>query len=279
MYWLDSSELAAAAWTLGVAHSPGHPLAALLGRACALVPLGPIALKVGLAQALCGALAAAQTARLGEHLARRVRALSEGEPRPREDALLGAAAGLLFGLSWAAAFQAVRPEVYALSALLVISCALELARFDETGDRRHLYMGALWAGLALTNHHLLALAVVAPGLLFVIARRPKAPLARAIARVFVAGALGLAVLVYLPLRAAHQPLVDWGAPTTLGRLWWTVTAKAFQKAVAHAQAGSVPEVLAAVVEQLHLVGALLALGGGYVMLRRRGVRRLALFLL
>ena len=33
VYWLDSSELAAAAWQLGVAHPPGHGLAALLGPA------------------------------------------------------------------------------------------------------------------------------------------------------------------------------------------------------------------------------------------------------
>ncbi|MGZ3442447.1 MAG: protein O-mannosyl-transferase family, partial [Polyangia bacterium] len=71
MYWLDSSELAAAAWGLGVAHPPGHPLPSLLGRACTLVPLGSIAFRVGLASALAGAAAAAQTARLGALVSRR----------------------------------------------------------------------------------------------------------------------------------------------------------------------------------------------------------------
>lgn len=278
MFWLDSSELGTAAFTLGVAHSPGHPLAALLGRAATLLPLGSVALKVGFAQALCGALAAMQTARLGEHVARRMRFSAGGAARPREDALYGAAAGLLFGLSWAAAFQAVRPEVYALSAVLVISCALELARFDETDDRRHLYLAALWAGLALSNHHLLALAVIAPGLLFVIARRPAPRLGTAFGRVCLAGALGLLLFVYLPLRAAHDPLVDWGAPTTWGRIWWTVSARAFQKAVAHASSGNLPAVLAAMVVELHPLGALLALSGLYVMVRRRPLRRLGLFL-
>src|SRR5439155_24168950 len=115
------------------------------------------AFKVGLASAAAGAGAAAQTARLGELVARRARG---GELPSLNDRVLGAAAGLLFGLSYAAAFQAARPEVYALSALLVVSAALELARFDERGDRRRLYLAALFAGLALTNHHLLALALV-----------------------------------------------------------------------------------------------------------------------
>ena len=45
----------------------------LLGRACALVPLGTVALRVGLASALAGAAAAAQATRLGTLVARRAR--------------------------------------------------------------------------------------------------------------------------------------------------------------------------------------------------------------
>src|SRR5207253_3068122 len=82
---------------------------------------GSAAFKVGLASAAAGAGAAAQTARLGELVARRARG---GELPSLNDRVLGAAAGLLFGLSYAAAFQAARPEVYALSALLVVSAAL-----------------------------------------------------------------------------------------------------------------------------------------------------------
>jgi Protein O-mannosyl-transferase TMEM260-like len=247
----------------------------LLGRACVLVPLGSAALKVGLASALAGAGAAAQTARLGELVARRARG---GDSPAASDRLLGAAAGLVFGLSYAAAFQAVRPEVYALSALLVVSAALELARFDERGDRRRLYLAALWAGLALTNHHLLALALVgaAP---FILIRRAALPIAPAIARVLTAGALGAATLAYLPLRALRHPLVDWGAPSTWPRLWWTLSAQAFQKSLARGQASDAGGVALALARELHPVGALLALGGAYVLLRLPGRRRLGLFLL
>ncbi len=48
-YWLDSSEFSAAAWGLGIAHPPGHPLPSLLGRLLCLLPLGTIYFRVVLA--------------------------------------------------------------------------------------------------------------------------------------------------------------------------------------------------------------------------------------
>jgi hypothetical protein len=279
-YWLDSSELAAAAFGLGVAHPPGHPLPSLLGRLCAFVPFGSIALRVGLASALAGAGAAAQTARLGRLVARRVRTTlrqndnNSAAASARIDALVGGAAGLVFGLSYAAAFQAVRPEVYALSALLVVSAAYELLRYDETADRRRLYLASLWAGLALSNHHLLALALVVPALALFVPRLPLIALFRSGLAIL----LGLSLWSYLPLRAATHPLVDWGAPTTPARLYWTVSARAFQKAVARGQVSDVAGVAWALAGELYLVGLFAALAGAYLLLRVRRVR-LALLLL
>jgi hypothetical protein len=268
-YWLDSSELAAAAFGLGVAHPPGHPLPSLLGKFLALLPVGTIAFRVGLASAIAGALAALQTARLGRLVARRA-----GLEDARTADLLGAAAGLVFGLSYAAAFAAVRPEVYALSALLVVSTAHELALYDETRDRRRLYVAALLGGLALSNHHLLALAIVLPALLLFLPRLPLVSLFRSGSAIL----CGLAMWCYLPLRALRHPLVDWGAPDSPARIFWTVSARAFQKAVARGQAADAMGVAAALAGELYLVGALIAVGGAYV-LARLGRVRLALLLL
>jgi hypothetical protein len=246
-------------------------LPSLLGHLCALVPVGSIAFRVGLASALAGAGAAAQTARLGRLVARRVRTPAQRDAR--SDELVGAAAGLLFGLSYAAAFQAVRPEVYALSALLVVSATYELARHDETGDRRRLYLAALWAGLALSNHHLLALALVLPALLLFAPRQPPITLLRGGSAIL----LGLSLWSYLPLRAATHPLVNWGAPTTPARFAWTVSARAFQKAVARGQVSDVAGVAWALAGELYLVGLFAALAGAYLLIRV-GRARLALLL-
>jgi transmembrane protein TMEM260 (protein O-mannosyltransferase) len=273
VYWLDSSELAAAAWGLGVAHPPGHPLPSLLGRACALLPFGSIAFRVGLASALAGAAAAAQTTRLGTLVARRARLPAQSDAGI--DEWLGAAAGLTFGLSYAAAFQAVRPEVYALNALLVLTVVYELCRFDETGDRRRVLTAALAGGLALSNHHLLALTVMVPAALAFAWPAGARTSLRAVVLVVV---VIVAIWAYLPLRAAAHPLVNWGAPTTLGRIFWTVSARAFQKSVAQGEPADVAGVAVALAGELWLVGAFAALGGAYVLVRL-GRRRLALMLL
>ena len=57
-YWLDAGELVEAAVALDIAHPPGHPLASLVGHVLTFVPLGPLSLRVALAQALCAAIAA-----------------------------------------------------------------------------------------------------------------------------------------------------------------------------------------------------------------------------
>ena len=41
-FWLDSSELSAAAFSLGIPHPPAHPLFLYLGKAVSFVPLGPL---------------------------------------------------------------------------------------------------------------------------------------------------------------------------------------------------------------------------------------------
>jgi hypothetical protein len=274
--WLDASELAAAAWGLGVAHPPGHPLALLLGRAASMVPLGSIALRVSLASALVGSLAAVVAAQLAADVARRVRGSRV------EDALdrgLGLAAALLWAGSYAAAFQAVRPEVYALSSLCVLGCALALVRFDERRTARDLGLAGLWAGLAAGNHPLLALAVIAPGALVAFSIVVGAKRWRALAWGVAATGVALAVLGYLPIRAAHRPLVDWGAATTAGRLWWTLSAQAWNKAVSRGGVGDLAEVGAALAGELALVGALLAIVGGYLLLRARETRRIGALLL
>jgi hypothetical protein len=260
-----------------VAHPPGHPLALLVGKACALVPLGSVAFRVGLASALAAAAAAAFTALLAARVAARV-GEALGAVDERRDAALGAGAGLGFGLCWAAAFQAVRPEVYALNALLVVFAAWAIERasraFDE-GRRRWLYAAALALGLALANHHLLALCFAAPAALVTLARRPFPRLARALGLCALALAVGLLVYLYLPLRAARHPEVDWGAPTTLARFVWTVSARAFQKSLGRAEA-STPVAFALAAELG--VSAPLALLGAYLLVRLRETRRLGLLL-
>src|SRR5688500_7067363 len=153
-YWLDSGEFVAASVDLGIAHPPGQPLTALLGAIAALVPIGPLSLRVALAGALCAALAAAA---LFSAIDTTVRVLGL-----RHDRL---AIPLARGATWLVAgaygwwFQGVRPEVYAPQAALACIAIERIVAIEAawpTQDVRPLYVATFAIGLALANHHFLA---------------------------------------------------------------------------------------------------------------------------
>ena len=275
-YWLDSSELAAQAFGLGVSHPPGHPLYGLLGKLFALLPIGTVAFRVSLLSAACGALGAGLLFLVALELADRVGGAELPAPVP---VLAAAAAALGVALGYSYAFQAVRPEVYALHALVALLTLYAVLRHDATGDRRWLYLAALVGALGLGNHHLLMLATLLPALLVVVWRRPTPGWRRTARRVAGFALLGLCVWLYLPLRAARDPLVNWGDPRTPARFVWTVSARAFaHKSVARAHdptyAGAAAGMAALGARELGALGLLAPLGL-LLLARRPGGRRAA----
>ncbi|MBI5597849.1 MAG: DUF2723 domain-containing protein, partial [Elusimicrobia bacterium] len=104
----DAGDMAASAWTLGVAHPPGYPLYVLLGRLwCSLLPLGSAAYRLNVLSALAGAAACG----LGAAAAAR---MAEARRRP----WLPAAAGAACVLAAAPAFWhlSLLSEMYSLNA-------------------------------------------------------------------------------------------------------------------------------------------------------------------
>lgn len=235
-YWLDGGELAAQAVTLDIAHPPGHPMAGLLGKLMTLLPLGPLPLRVALGQAVCAAVAAGF---LYSAMDTTVRALGVERDRVAVPMALGGTWLVVCSYAWW--FQAVRPEVYALQAMLVAIAIERIVALEAawpTHDVRPLYVAALALGLGLANHHLvafLALPALAPTLARVYRSRGMRPL-------WLAGlaiALGIATYVYLPVRAATDPPANLGDPTDASRLFWVVSARVY----AHHLGGDAPQPL------------------------------------
>ncbi len=286
-YLLDSAELAAASFGLGVAHPPGEPLALLLGRLASLLPLGSVAFRVGLAQAVAGAVAVGLVFRMTVDLGR---ALVPTGPGETTRALVGGAAALGFGLAPGAILSANRPEVYALATALALG-ALHLAQLTHQarGDARSALLAALLIGLGLSNHPLIAgLCAVAAALAALPLLRAAAGLSRArlIAASCAALGVGLLVLGYLPVRAVvlaqpgHGGDIAWGDGRTLAGLGWLLSAQTFvaKTSVVHTSAdpGAWPFVF---IEELGPVLALLAVAGALFSLRARGTRLLGATLL
>lgn len=272
--WLDSPEFVAAATSLGIPHPPGHPLPTLLGRAAAFVPLGDLPFRVSLASAAAMALACALLYRIVAHT------LARATPRLLRAARETTAAGasLIFGLSAAAWSQAVRAEVYALEAALLMGALAALFRFEERGATSALAAAGLATGLALANHHLVTILFFVPAAAVTLARRPTA---RAQAVTATLGILGLAAFLYLPVRAAADAWPSYGVPDDAARFAWTVSARAFQKSFV-AREGSpgadALQVLGVLFEQATPALGLLSLVGAWRLLSRRPTRRVgALF--
>lgn len=287
-YWLDSSEFVAAAWGLGVAHPPGHPLPALLGRLVCLLPVGTLSFRVTLASAMQAALATTLMAALCGSVLSRIKPARGERAWVRQVAVV--VATLTLGLSYALWFQAVRAEVYALNLMLVVCGVYLVVQWDKSSDRRYLLLAALVYGLALGNHHLLVLLTLPAVCLFVLLRRGRPHLHRLIVGILVAGMLGGSILVtYLPLRAARSPEVNWGVPTTVERVAWVVSAKAFhssldraaRETVSHRSLGGVFTIARGIVWESPAgpIIVLLSLSGLYFLLRRRRTYRIGLLLL
>lgn len=273
-FWLDGGEFVAAAIDLDIAHPPGHPIAALLGRLAAYVPIGPLPFRVALAQAACAAIATGLFASAFDTTIR-----SLGTIDPRIALALGVAGSWLFAGAPGLWLQAVRPEVYALETVLVAVVLERLVHLEAswpTTDVKPLYVAALAFGLGLANHHFMALLILpaaAPTLARVLRARGTRPLWLALAGTLA----GLSAYAYLPIRAGTEPPIDLGHPTDLGRFFWVVSARAYQSTSAiEADPLGVRmlDVVVQLVEGLHVLPILLALVGGYALARTPGARRL-----
>jgi tetratricopeptide (TPR) repeat protein len=207
---LDSGEFLGVAATLGVAHPTGYPLYALLGQLATLFPWGGQAFLINLVSAAAAAGAAFFIALAAGELARQLDLDNVAR------ALAIAAAGLLVLAGRTLWSVATMAEVYALNALFWGALLWAAVRLRRTGAPRELYLLALIAGLALSNH--MTVVLFFPPLVLI--GWPGRARARAlIAALPLAAVLflgGVSVNLYTPLRAAQKPLFNWNDPSTLG---------------------------------------------------------------
>jgi len=284
-YFLDSAELAAASFGLGVAHPPGEATALLWGKLFDLLPLGNVAFRAALAQGTAGALAACLVYALA------LDAADWLDPDGRLDrltrVLMAAATALMFAFAPGVVIVSNRAEVYALQTALSLAALWLAVRATTSQDARPALLAALLIALGVANHSLIAGLV---GLGAVLAALPM--LARQRGRLVglavLVFAAGMAIHAYLPLRAAalfaapdHGANdVVWGDARSWGGLWWLLSAHTFATKQAVVQGQSTPWDLPFLpMEELSELFALLAPAGVYFLLRRPRSRWAGLALL
>lgn len=205
----DSAELTAGAAVLGIPHPPGYPLYTMVGHLFTMLPGMDPAWGMNLFSVLAGALAAGLAGAAFTVLVR--------------SDLAGTGAALAFAFARTPWRMAVGAEVFSLH-LVFVAALLLLAGLwreaDVPGRRRCMTAAALVFGLGLAHHQTIVLLL--PGLLaFGWLARGDRPVGLT-PLVLPALAVGLSPYLYLPLRAAQGPPLNWGDPDTPSRLVWMV---------------------------------------------------------
>lgn len=207
--WWDCGEFISTGWLLQVGHPPGAPTYQLLSHLFMLLSFGNPMLVAPLSNAL-SALSAGLT--VGILYLTILEFTAHRSPFTSHlPAAVGALCYLFCDTAW---FSAVESEVYSLGMLF---CALDLwlaLRYRRTGNHRLLLLIALLLGLGV-GVHLMTL-LVAPALLPIVLptlvrRRRWGLMLPPAALLFV---LGLTTYLIIPLRAAANPPINEGNPST-----------------------------------------------------------------
>ncbi len=190
----DAADMASAALTLGVAHPPGYPLYAVLGRMwLTIFPLGNSAYRLAVLSALAASGAVA---------------LLFAAVRRRSGAWAGLTAATVLAFSAPLWKFALIQEKYSFHALFAVVLYV-LSEADRSSVWRRARLSGLLIGLGLVNHQSLLLFL--PGLFFLWRReclRCDVPLIRAasVAAPWLAAGLSLYLFLWIRLGAFSSAL-------------------------------------------------------------------------
>ena len=212
--FIDSGELAVVCRTLGIAHPTGYPLYTLLGRLFCLLPLGDVVFRVTLMSLLFTCFSSAilffALLIMGRDLLQRTN---------RDLRLVIWAAwltSLIFSFTPTLWSQATSNEVYSLNALfysLIILLVLlwRTSRKAAAGERIFFLLIFVY-GLSFGNH--MSTILLLPAIMYISTATLGKRLfsTRRIISILALFFLGLSVYLFLPVRSAQNPLMDWGNP-------------------------------------------------------------------
>lgn len=239
----DGGDLIAAAYTLGIPHPTGYPLYVLLAKLFTFLPWGDIAYRVNLMSTFFAAATVplvylASSNLLAPTLSSSplVMGKTEGGWSDRiASSVASVTAALTFAFSPVFWSQAVIAEVYTLNAFFVALMIYLLSHCARTrtisNGPRLFYSLAFVYGLSLGNH--LSMLLLLPAGLFLGLRGEfrRFLKTKTLVTAFAFFLLGLSVYLYLPLRAAQHPPMNWGDPHTRLGFTWLVSAKLYRRFV------------------------------------------------
>lgn len=204
-FW-DAGEFLSAVRVLGIPHPPGTPLYVLAARvwSMALAPATGFAVAVNAFSATCTAIAFGIVAHLFH--------------RWTGSSLIGFCAGVTPGLMSTVWLNATETEVYAAS--LLVSMLIMLAASRQANLSSSTLLVAYLTGLGWSLHLTALLTFPAAIVLLLSAPTPIPPRVawRRVAAALALVVIGASPVLYLLIRAVHDPPINQGNPSTLSAL-------------------------------------------------------------
>ena len=207
VYLIDSGELAAVSYTLGIAHPTGYPLYTLISYFFAHIPGEPIK-NLNLLSALFSVTAVVFLYLTAKQILK--------------NSLISIICASIFAFSPTIWRTSVTNEVYPLTGLFVV---IIIYAFYKLHSQRSFYILMYLIGLSLTNHMVIFSVALPIFLYIVVCRRPSI-------RIIITGVLfsilGVSLYLYLITRTIGCAEFAWGNIYNLQRLYWHVTGKQYQ---------------------------------------------------
>ncbi len=210
---IDSGELAAVQALLGIAHPTGYPLFTVAGNLFAKLPLFSTVIRRLNFLAMLWVLSGLVFFMLAARRAVRREGGEDRHGEPQTAAVCGA--GFLLAFSRTFWIQSASIEVYSLHILLMgmtLWAAIPLVCENRPTLKRWIAVAFL-LGLSFSNH--MTTLFLLPGLAYLWISRmglKPAALKKMGLCVLVAAAAAITVYLYMPVRAAQHPVLNWGNP-------------------------------------------------------------------
>ena len=222
VYWRDAGEFIITAFFLDIPHPGGFPTYSQLSNIFALLPLGPIAFRVN----AFSAFALVACFWLAFILIRMIHSSvnkSEGQNSSVKGELIYFSPLLILLALPVVLRQALTAEVYVLNTLFILLLLICLILYRSKSDIRFIYAAAFLSGLGIGNHVSITLCILPLALIVFYLERQRINQILAPALVF--GFLGVAVYLYLPVRAAQNPPLNTGGINDIKSFTTYITAE------------------------------------------------------
>jgi hypothetical protein len=260
---IDSGELAAVQATLGIAHPTGYPLFTIIGYIFSLIPLpftkiyqlnllaavfcsAGIAVFVYAAKLLLDNLNLLSHAKVNIEKKKRDKKKTRNSDKKKggEETVLtetvkyiiAISGGLILAFSETYWLQSTSVEVYSLHIFLmniiILFAVKAFLHIDKGTDKTNLKYWLIFSAflaLGFANH--MTTLLIIPGVAFLFLAKFKFSKA-GIINILIMVAVFFPILVliysYLPVRAAQNPILNWGNPTDFEKLIRHITGKQYQ---------------------------------------------------